>query len=117
MERNADTETSMTPVAEKGQKNGNGLKIATAIACVVAVCGIGFGIYGMVQNSQKDNQIAELNSEIMQLKQSIEELKTTIEDADINKDMQLYAYPCYLMVYSNFFSWTAQSVRYMFIRF
>ena len=87
MEQNADTKTSMTPVAEKGQKNGNGLKIATAIACVVAVCGIGFGIYGMVQNSQKDNQIAELNSEIMQLKQSIEESENTIEDADINNDI------------------------------
>lgn len=87
MEQNVDTETSMTPVAEKGQKNGNGLKIATVIACVVAVCGIGFGVYGMVQSSQKDNQIAGLNSEITQLKQSIEELGNTIEDADINNDI------------------------------
>ena len=87
MEQNADTKTSMTPVAEKGQKNGNGLKIATAIACVVAVCGIGFGVYGMMQSSQKDNQIAGLNSEITQLKQSIEESENTIEDADINNDI------------------------------
>lgn len=87
MEQNIDTETSMTPVAEKGQRNGNGLKIATAVACVVAVCGIGFGIYGILQNSQKDNQISELNSEITQLKQSIEELENTIEDADINNDI------------------------------
>lgn len=60
MEQNADTETSMTPVAEKGQKGGNGLKIATAIACVVAVCGIGFGVYGMVQSLQKDTEITKL---------------------------------------------------------
>ena len=42
---------------------------------------------------------------------------STEERCGYKKDMQLYAYPCYLMVYSNFFSWTAQSVRYMFIRF
>ena len=87
MEQNADTKTSMTPATEKGQKNGNGLKIATVIACVVAVCGIGFGVYGILQNSQKDNQISELNTEITQLKQSIEELENTIEDADINNDI------------------------------
>ena len=86
MEQNADTGASMTPAVEKGQRNGNGLKIATAIACVVAVCSIGFGIYGMMQSSQKDNQIAGLNSEITQLKQSIEELENTIEDADMNND-------------------------------
>lgn len=60
MEQNADTETLKTPVVEKGQRNGNGLKIATAIACVVAVCGIGFGVYGMVQSSQKDTEITKL---------------------------------------------------------
>lgn len=64
MEQNPDTETSMTPVVEKGQKNGNWLKIATAIACVVAVCGIGFGVYGMMQSSQKDSQISELKTRI-----------------------------------------------------
>ena len=31
------------------QKDGKGWKIATAIASVVAVCGIGFGIYGINQ--------------------------------------------------------------------
>lgn len=87
MEQNADTGVQMTPVVEKGQRNGNGLEIATAIACIVAVCGIGFGVFGMMQSSQKDNRIAELNSEIMQLKQSIEELENTIEDADINNDI------------------------------
>lgn len=84
MEQNADAGAPITPAVDNKQKCGNGLKVATAIACVVAVCGIGFGVYGMVQNSQKDNRIAELNSEIMQLKQSIEELKNTIEDVDIN---------------------------------
>ena len=65
MEQNTDIGVQMTPVVEKGQKDGNGLKIATAMACVVAVCGIGFSVFGMMQSSQKDNRIAELNSEIM----------------------------------------------------
>ncbi|MBR3254256.1 hypothetical protein IKF88_00805 [Candidatus Saccharibacteria bacterium] len=63
MEQNADAGTSMTPVVENKQKSGNGLKIATVIACVVAICGIGFGVYGMVQNSQKDSEIAKLKGE------------------------------------------------------
>ena len=55
MERTADAGVSVAPVVENKQKSGNGLKIATAIACIVAVCGIGFGIYGMMQSAQKEN--------------------------------------------------------------
>ena len=80
--------TITTPTINKDQSStGKGWKIATAIASIVAVCGTGFGVYGMMQSSQKDNQIAGLNSEITQLKQSIEELENTIEDADINNDI------------------------------
>lgn len=86
MEQNTDTSAPVTPIVENKQKSGNGLKIATVIACIVAICGIGFGVYGMMQSSQKDNQIAGLNSEITQLKQSIEELENTIEDTEINDD-------------------------------
>lgn len=64
MEQSAETGAPMIPVVENKQKNGNGLKIATAIACVVAVCGIGFGIYGMIQSSQKDSQISDLKTQI-----------------------------------------------------
>lgn len=64
MEQNADTGAPMTPTVDNKQKSGKGLKIATAIACIVAVCGIGFGVYGMVQSSQKDNQISDLKNEI-----------------------------------------------------
>ena len=63
MEQNVDTGVPMTPVADNKQKSGNGLKIAVAIACVVAVCGIGFGAYGIIQSSQKDNQISNLQTQ------------------------------------------------------
>lgn len=53
MEQNADTGAQMTSAVDKKQKSGNGLKIATVIACVVAVCGIGFGIYGMFFHETK----------------------------------------------------------------
>lgn len=72
MEQNTETGAPIVPVVDKKQKNGNGLKIATAIACIVAVCGIGFGVYGMIQNSQKDNQISSLNSQIKDLEESMD---------------------------------------------
>ena len=60
MEQNDSTGAPVGPVVDNKQKSGNGLKIATAIACFVAICGIGFGVYGMIQSLQKDNQIADL---------------------------------------------------------
>ncbi len=62
MEQNNDAETPMVPVVENKQKSGKGLKIATAIACIVAVCGIGFGVYGMLSaynNSQPSEEAEE----------------------------------------------------------
>lgn len=47
-----------------GKSSGLGWKIATAAASVVAICGIGFGIYGMLQSSHKDNQISDLKVQI-----------------------------------------------------
>ena len=74
-----------TPVINNDrQSNINGWKIATVIASIVAVCGIGFGVYGVMQSSQKDNRISALNSEITGLKQSIEELENTITDIKTN---------------------------------
>lgn len=63
MEQNTDAGAQMTPVVDDKKKNGNGLKVATVIACIMAVCGIGFGVYGMVQSSQKDSEIAKLKGE------------------------------------------------------
>ena len=64
MEQNTETGAPIVPVVDNKQKSGNGLKIATAIACIVAVCGIGFGVYGMMQVSDKDSQISNLKTQI-----------------------------------------------------
>lgn len=79
MEQNTDTGAPMASAADKKQKSGNGLKIATTIACIVAVCGIGFGIYGMMQSSQKDSQISDLRVQIKEEDGTI----TTIETPEI----------------------------------
>ena len=80
MEQNTTTGVPMTPVEDNKQKSGNGLKIATAIACIVAVCGIGFGVYGIMQSTQKDNQISDLKNQIESLNGKISSLE--IDDGE-----------------------------------
>ena len=71
--------TAATPVVDSGkQKDGKGWKIATAIASIVAICGIGFGVYGMIQSSQKDN-LSDLK---VQMKEA-GDTATTIETPEI----------------------------------
>ena len=89
MEQNVDASTPVTPVApvvENKQKGGNGLKIATAIACVVAVCGIGFGVYGMMQSAQRDSQISDLKVEVNDLETEISNLDSKKEEVVINTE-------------------------------
>lgn len=59
------TTTATAPVVDN--KKPNDVKkwvIIAAVACLVAVCGIGLGIYGMVQSTQKDTQISDLKNKI-----------------------------------------------------
>ena len=42
------------------EKGGNGLKIALVIAIILAIGGIGFGVFEMMQANQKNDEIAEL---------------------------------------------------------
>ena len=87
MEQNVDTGASMVPVlGDNKQNGGNRLKIATVIASIVAVCGIGFGVYGMVQSSQKDNQISNLKIQIEDSNGKITTLKT--DEIKISDDSQ-----------------------------
>lgn len=54
------------PMAASKQKNGGGLKAFAAIASIVALAGIGFGVYGMIQAnnaSNKDLKIEVKNSD------------------------------------------------------
>lgn len=60
MEQNT---TATMPVMDSDKQNGaKGWKIATVVASVVAICGIGFGIYGMM-NVHNNSQPSEMNKE------------------------------------------------------
>ena len=101
MEQNSDTSALIAPVAENNKQNGgSGLKITTAIACIVAVCGIGFGVYGMIQSSQKDNQISDLKGQINDLNEEVvvqpddtivdESYKTFADNLVKNNDIHIF---------------------------
>ncbi len=59
----------------KGKSN-KGLIVATAITSVLAVCGIGFGVFGMIQSAQKDDQISDLKVQIKDSDGTITEIET-----------------------------------------
>ena len=62
MKQNVDTGTPVESVTDNKQKSGNGLKVATVIAFIMAVCGIGFGVYGMM-NICDNSQPSEVTQE------------------------------------------------------
>lgn len=79
MEQNMNTVTLQSPtVGSNKQANGSGLKIAVSIAAVIAACGIGFGVYGVLDSQQKSQQITNLETEIVSKNQKITELETEI---------------------------------------
>ncbi len=65
-----DSGIAMSAMDGGKQRNGNGLKIATIIASIIAVCGIGFGVYGMMQGFKKDGQISDLKIQIKNLEKA-----------------------------------------------
>lgn len=72
MEQNGVT---ATPVMESGkQSDGKGWKIATIVASVVAVCGIGFGVYCLIENNNKTQEISNLKTQIEEQNRIITEL-------------------------------------------
>ena len=88
MEQNIDTGIPMMPTVDNKQKSGNGLKIATAIAYVVAICGVGFGVYGMIDANSKNNIIATKNNEISDLKDQLNSLSTKIDELESKVNTQ-----------------------------
>ena len=66
MEQNENIGNSI--VENDSKRAWKGLKIAVAVVSVVAVCGIGFGIYSAMQNVSKDNQISDLKVQLENVK-------------------------------------------------
>ena len=60
--------TPITPTINNAKPN-NGLifKIIAIVTSIIAIIGIGFGTYEVIDNSKKDAQIADLQKQILQL--------------------------------------------------
>ena len=82
------------PLKNENSKNKQNIfKITTIVAAAIAACGISFGVYGIIQSSQKDTQISDLKSQnsqkdaqISELENKISKLSQTTEDIAINWD-------------------------------
>ena len=61
---NQDVTATPEPSAPTNKKENSGLKIATIICAVLAVAGLGFGVYEMLQANSAKQQIADLKIEI-----------------------------------------------------
>ena len=85
-EANIQTPTSPEPIKSNKPK----ALIATAIACaILAVAGITFGVYEMINANQKSQQISELKVYIEGKNTKITELETTISELNAgNKDAE-----------------------------
>ena len=46
---------SVVSTAMGSEKKGKGLKIVTGIMAIVAICGVGFGIYGLTKSQETEN--------------------------------------------------------------
>lgn len=59
-----------------GSKQGNGSKIAIAILAILALAGIGFGVYEMLQANQAKQQLSDLKIEVKNADGSTTTLET-----------------------------------------
>ena len=72
-----------TPVNNNNNKQDI-FKITTIITAVIAICGISFGVYGIIQNSQKDTQISDLKSQVSELEKKISDFSQTTDETTDN---------------------------------
>lgn len=95
MEQNSDTSAPIAPVAGNNKQNSSkGWKITTAIASTVAICSICFGVYGMVQSSQKDKQISDLQNQTNSYSEEIvidDEVEVESTDVDTDDNYRKFA--------------------------
>ena len=58
--------TTATPTMDSSkQDNKKGWKIAIVIAFVMAVCGIGLSVYGIIQNQKQNERIVKLEKQVV----------------------------------------------------
>ncbi len=86
MEQTMNQNVSAGMMTGETEKKGKGL-IAGMVACaILAVGGVAFGVYGMMQSSQKDNQISDLKVQIEDSNGKITALET--DEIKVSDDSQ-----------------------------
>ena len=65
MEQVINQNTTTSATAGGTQKKNTGLAVGMVACVILATSGIAFGVYGMMQSSQKDNQISDLKVQIV----------------------------------------------------
>lgn len=69
MEQNTPITVTPPSVAVKAPDSNMKWKIITAVMAVIAVCGVGFGIFQVVEASKNSEEIDNLKSEVVSLKE------------------------------------------------
>jgi hypothetical protein len=87
---NQDAMAAPEPSAPTNKKENSGLKIATIICAVLAVAGLGFGVYEYLQNGQKAIKISELTAKLDLIKK---ETNTELVEREENGTIRTYVKP------------------------
>ena len=82
---NQDVMATPEPSAPTNKKGNSGLKIATIVCAILAVAGLGFGIYELLQANSAKQQISDLKIEITK------EDGKTIAVADLDESIVITA--------------------------
>lgn len=78
-----------TPTQSENQpKTNNALKITTAICVILALGGIAFGVYELMDSNQKSSTISALENEKSEKEAKIAELETTISNLEAESETQ-----------------------------
>ena len=76
MEQNKPIVSSFNDAENSAKSQNKILKVLVAVLAVVAVCGLGFGIFGMSQSQSKEKQISELKVQVEDANGTVTELET-----------------------------------------
>ena len=100
--------TTAAPTANSGkQGSGKGLKIVSVVALAIAICGIGFGIFGMIQSAEKDSQISDLKAKNSNASETVE----SSADERYKKYTDTLAKGQNISIFGEYFHWAGSSSK------
>lgn len=85
MDQNQSATTSEN---ERGLSREKSLKVVSIIASLVAICGIGFGVYGAVELNSKANTINDYKNQVSALQNQVSNLQAQLA-SDMENDVAI----------------------------